>query len=151
MWMTKVSINNPVFATMVMVALVVLGIVSYQRLGVEQLPDISNPVFTVTVQYPGASPEAIENDITKPIENAVNTISGIKRIRSNSWEGISQSYIEFQLDADVPKATQDLRDRVAQVRAAFPKDAKDPLIALVRETHVPIVRRRNYVVFAPKI
>ena len=128
MWMTKVSINNPVFAAMVMVALVVLGVVSYQRLGVEQLPDISAPVFTITVDYPGASPEAIENDITKPIENAVNTISGIKKIRSNSWEGRSQSYIEFQLDANVPKATQDLRDRVAQVRAVFPKDAKDPLI-----------------------
>ncbi|MEO8935718.1 MAG: efflux RND transporter permease subunit [Burkholderiaceae bacterium] len=126
--MTKVSINNPVFATMVMVALVVLGIASYQRLGVEQLPDISAPVFTVTVNYPGASPEAIENDITKPIENAVNTISGIKKIRSNSWEGISQSYIEFQLDANVSKATQDLRDRVAQVRASFPKDAKEPVI-----------------------
>ncbi len=128
MWMTKVSINNPVFATMVMVALVVLGIVSYQRLGVEQLPDISAPVFTVTVQYPGASPEANENDITKPIENAVNTIAGIKKIRSNSWEGISQTYVEFQLDANVAKATQDLRDRIAQVRATFPKDAKEPVI-----------------------
>jgi len=128
MWMTKVSINNPVFATMVMVALVVLGVVSYKRLGVEQLPDISAPVFTITVDYPGASPEAGENDITKPIENAVNTISGIKRIRSNSWEGRSQTYVEFQLDANVPKATQDLRDRVAQVRAVFPKEAKDPVI-----------------------
>ncbi len=128
MWMTKVSIRNPVFAAMVMVALVVLGIVSYNRLGVEQLPDISNPVFTVTDDYSGASPEAIENDITKPIENAVNTISGIKKIRSNSWEGRSQTYVEFRLDANVPKATQDLRDRIAQVRASFPKDAKDPVI-----------------------
>ncbi len=128
MWMTKVSINNPVFASMVMVALVVLGVVSYNRLGVEQLPDISYPVFTITVNYPGASPEAVENDITKPIENAVNTISGIKRIRSNSWEGISQSYIEFQLSANVAKATQDLRDRVGQLRPSFPKDAKEPLI-----------------------
>jgi multidrug efflux pump subunit AcrB len=128
MWMTKVSIRNPVFAAMVMIALVVLGIASYNRLGVEQLPDISNPTFTVTVDYPGASPEAIENDITKPIENAVNTISGVKRIRSNSWEGRSQTYVEFQLEADVAKATQDLRDRISQVRASFPKDAKDPLI-----------------------
>ncbi|MGI9025058.1 MAG: efflux RND transporter permease subunit [Burkholderiaceae bacterium] len=128
MWMTKVSIRNPVFASMVMVALVVLGVVSYNRLGVEQLPDISYPVFTITVLYPGASPEAVENDITKPIENAVNTVSGIKRIRSNSWEGISQSYIEFQLSANVPKATQDLRDRIGQIRPTFPRDAKEPLI-----------------------
>ena len=128
MWMTKVSINNPVFAAMVMVALVVLGVVSYQRLGVEQLPDISAPVFTITVDYPGASPSAGENDITRPIENAVNTISGVKKIRSNSWEGRTQTYVEFQLEANVPKATQDLRDRVAQVRAVFPKEAKDPVI-----------------------
>ncbi len=128
MWMTKVSIRNPVFASMVMVALVVLGVVSYNRLGVEQLPDISYPVFTITVLYPGASPEAVENDITKPIENAVNTVSGIKRIRSNSWEGISQSYVEFQLSANVAKATQDLRDRIGQIRPTFPRDAKEPLI-----------------------
>ena len=140
MWMTKVSINNPVFATMVMVALVVLGIVSYNRLGVEQLPDISNPVFTVTIDYPGASPEALENDITIPVENAVNTISGIKRIRSNSWEGRSQTYVEFQLDADVPKATQDLRDRIAQVRGGFARDVKDPLISRAdQENEQPVV------------
>ena len=140
MWMTRVSINNPVFATMVMIGLVVLGVFSYNRLGVEQLPDISNPTFTITVDYPGASPEAVENDITKPIENIVNTISGIKRIRSNSWEGRSQSYIEFQLDANVPKATQDLRDRVAQIRPSFPKDAKDPLITRQdQENEQPVV------------
>ena len=140
MWMTKVSINNPVFASMVMVALVVLGVVSYKRLGVEQLPDISYPVFTITVNYPGASPEAVENDITKPIENAVNTISGIKRIRSNSWEGISQSYVEFQLSANVAKATQDLRDRIGQIRPSFPRDAKEPLINRAdQENEQPVI------------
>ena len=140
MWMTKVSIRNPVFASMVMVALVVLGIVSYNRLGVEQLPDISYPVFTITVNYPGASPEAVENDITKPIENAVNTISGVKRIRSNSWEGISQSYIEFHLSADVAKATQDLRDRIGQIRPTFPKEAKEPLITRAdQENEQPVM------------
>src|ERR1700754_4294826 len=128
MWMTRTAINNPVFAAMVMIALMVLGVASYNRLGVEQLPDISNPVFTVEVQYPGASPEAIENDIAKTLENAINTISGIKHIRSNSWEGLHQSYVEFELGADIPKATQDLRDAVARVRANFPKDAKDPVI-----------------------
>ncbi len=140
MWMTRVSINNPVFAAMVMVALVVLGIASYNRLGVEQLPDISNPVFTIEVQYPGASPEAIENDVAKPIENAVNSISGIKHIRSNSWEGLHQSYVEFELNADIPKATQDLRDRIAAIRANFPRDIKDPVVTRQdQENEQPVV------------
>lgn len=140
MWMTKVSINNPVFAAMVMVALVVLGIASYNRLGVEQLPDISNPVFTIEVQYPGASPEAIENDVAKPIENAVNTIAGIKHIRSNSWESLHQTYVEFELGADIPKATQDIRDRIAAIRANFPKDIKDPVITRQdQENEEPVV------------
>jgi multidrug efflux pump subunit AcrB len=89
MWITKVSINNPVFATMVMVGLCVLGIFSYGKLGVEQLPDITIPVVTISVIYPGASPEAVENDITKPIENAVNAVAGIKTLRSSSFEGDS--------------------------------------------------------------
>ena len=140
MWMTKVSINNPVFATMVMVALVVLGVFAYNRLRVEQLPDISNPTFTITVDYPGASPEAVENDLTKPIETAINSISGIKRIRSNSWEGRSQSYVEFRLDANVARATQDVRDRIGLIRPAFPKDAKDPLITRAdSENEQPVV------------
>ena len=85
MWMTRVSINNPVFATMVMVALCVLGLFSYQRLGVEQMPDISPPVVFVAVQYPGASPGAVETEITKPLEDALNGIAGVKMIRSNSY------------------------------------------------------------------
>ena len=90
MWITRVSINNPVFATMVMVALTVLGIFSYARLKVEQMPDVSLPFVYVQTDWPGASPEAVESDITKPIEYALNTVSGVKLIRSNSLEGRSQ-------------------------------------------------------------
>ena len=128
MWMTRVSINNPVFATMVMVALMVLGVFSYQRLRVEQIPDVNPPIVFITVQYPGASPEAVEIDITKPIEDVVNTVNGVKTIRSNSFEGRSESYIEFRLDADMSRAVQDVRDKIAMVRPSFPKDAKDPLV-----------------------
>src|SRR5581483_5763036 len=87
MWMTRVAINHPVFATMVMVALTVLGIFSYQRLRVEAMPDVRPPFVAIKVDYPGASPEQFENDVAKPIENAVNTVAGVKRLLSASYEG----------------------------------------------------------------
>ena len=128
MWMTRVSINNPVFATMVMVALCVLGIASYLRLGVEQMPDISPPVAFIDVAYPGASPEAVEREVTKTIEEALNSIAGVKRITSRSFEGRSQTSVEFTLNANMGRAMQDVRDRVAAVQSGFPRDAKAPLV-----------------------
>lgn len=129
MWMTRVCIANPVFATMVMVALCVLGIYSYARLGVEQLPDVSLPVAFVDVAYPGASPEAVEREITKPIEEALNSIAGVKRITSRSFEGRSQTSVEFSLNANMARAMQDVRDRVGVVQSSFPRDAKAPTVA----------------------
>jgi multidrug efflux pump subunit AcrB len=129
MWMTRVSIANPVFATMVMVALCVLGIFSYARLGVEQMPDISPPVAFIDVRYPGASPEAVEREVTKLVDEALNSIAGVKRITSRAFEGRSQTSVEFTLDADMNRAMQDVRDRIAAVQSAFPRDAKAPTIA----------------------
>src|SRR5207344_1149660 len=94
MWMTRIAIKNPVFATMVMVALCVLGLFSYARLGVEQMPDVAPPIVFTEVRYPGASPAAVETEITKPLEDAFNGIAGVKMIRSNSWEGLSQTVVE---------------------------------------------------------
>ncbi len=111
MWITRVSINNPVFAVMVMVALCVLGLFSYVRLGVEQMPDISFPGAFIEVRYPGASPEAVEREIAKPVEEALNSIAGVKRITSRSFEGRSQTSVEFTLDADMARAMQEVRDR----------------------------------------
>ncbi len=128
MWMTRVSINHPVFATMVMVALLVLGLFSYNRLGVEAMPDIELPMVQIYVGYPGASPEQVENDITKPIENAVNTVAGVKRILSRSDEGRSFTWVEFRLDVDTTQVLQETRDKLAQIRAGFPRDAKDPVV-----------------------
>ena len=129
MWITKVSINNPVFATMVMVALLVLGVASYNRLAVEQMPDIEFPVAVVFVSYPGASPEAVETDLTKPIEDAVNPIGGVRQITSRSREGSSVVIIEFELKTDVNVAIQEVRDRMGRIRIGFPKDAKEPYIS----------------------
>ena len=128
MWITQTSIRNPVFATMVMVGLMVLGLFSYRGLGLEAMPNVDIPGALIEVRYPGASPEAVENDITRPIEDVVNTVSGIKTLRANSWEGKAGVYIDFELSTNMDKAMQDLRDKVAQVRPRFPREAKDPLI-----------------------
>ena len=128
MWITRTSINQPVFATMVMAALCVLGIFSYRNLRVERMPDINFPAIFIQVQYPGASPEAVENDVTKPVEEVVNTVNGVRLIRSNSWEGRSETYLELRLDANVERAVQDVRDKIAQIRPGFPREVKDPLV-----------------------
>jgi multidrug efflux pump subunit AcrB len=129
MWFTRVSINNPVFATMIMAALCVLGLFSYSQLRVERLPDISPPLVFVSVAYPGASPESIETDLTRPIELGLNGIAGVKMIRSNSVEGRSETVVEFSLDADMGRAVQDVRDKVSALQPSFPRDAKAPYIS----------------------
>jgi hydrophobe/amphiphile efflux-1 (HAE1) family protein len=113
---------------MVMVGLVVLGIFSYARLRVEQMPDVTLPYVLILTAYPGASPEVVESDVTKPIEYATNTVSGVKRIISNSRDGQSQVFAEFRLGTDTPRAIQDVRDKVATVRSSFPRDVKDPQV-----------------------
>src|SRR3989338_7017331 len=116
MWFTKVSLKNPVFATMVMLAFVVLGIFSYQRLKVDQFPEIDFPVVVVTADYPGASPEIVESEVTKKIEEGVNSIAGINALTSRSYEGTAVVIIEFQLHIDGRKAAEDVREKVATVR-----------------------------------
>src|SRR6187397_1319409 len=129
MWFTRVSINNPVFATMVMAALCVLGLFAYSQLRVERLPDITPPIVFVAIAYPGASPEAVETELTRPIELSLNGIAGVKMIRSNSLEGRSETVVEFQISADMNRAVQDVRDKVAAVQPNFPRDAKQPYVS----------------------
>ena len=129
MWITKTSINQPVFATMIMMALLVLGIFSYNRLPVEQMPDVSNPFVFVQLTYPGASPEQIENDLIRPIENTLNTVNGVKRIYATAREGVGFLQAEFRLSTDMALAIQEIRDKVAQIKPTFPREAKDPLVS----------------------
>jgi hydrophobic/amphiphilic exporter-1 (mainly G- bacteria), HAE1 family len=128
MQITKVSVNNPVFATMMMVALMVMGIFSFQRLSVDQMPDITFPFVSVSTPYPGASSEAVMSDVTRPIEEAVNTVQGVKNIRSFSREGFSRLSIEFELNVDVKNAVQDVRDKVAGVRRQFNRDVGESTV-----------------------
>jgi HAE1 family hydrophobic/amphiphilic exporter-1 len=128
MWITRTSIGHPVFATMVMLALLILGIFSYRELGLEKMPDVQLPSLFIEVQYPGASSEAVENDLTKPIEDAVNTVSGVKTIKSASREGVSSTMVQFELSVSMDRALQSVRDKIAQIRPSFPKTARDPFV-----------------------
>ncbi|MBQ0132246.1 MAG: efflux RND transporter permease subunit [Comamonas sp.] len=128
MWFTKVSLRNPVFATMVMLAFVVLGLFSYQRLSIEQFPNVDFPVVVVSVDYPGASPEVVESEVTKPLEEAINSIAGINALTSRSYEGRSLIIIEFQLHIDGRKAADDVREKVATVRPLLRDEVKEPCV-----------------------
>ncbi|MBU6467239.1 MAG: efflux RND transporter permease subunit, partial [Burkholderiales bacterium] len=128
MWFTKVSLRNPVFATMVMLAFVVLGVFSYQRLKVDQFPDIDFPVVVVTTEYPGASPEIVESEVTKKIEEGVNSVAGINALTSRSYEGSSVVIIEFDLNVDGRKAAEDVREKVASVRPLLRDEVKEPRV-----------------------
>lgn len=115
MWLTRVSVNHPVFATMMMLAFVVLGLFSYKRLAVDQFPDIQLPVVVVSTEYPGAAPEVVEVDVSRKIEEQVNTISGVNELFSRSYEGSSVVIIQFDLSVDPAQAAQDVRDRKSVV------------------------------------
>ena len=128
MWFTKVSLKNPVFATMVMLAIVVLGAFSYQRLKVDQFPEIDFPVVVVTEDYPGASPEIVESEVTKKIEEGVNSIAGINALYSRSYEGSAVVIIEFELHIDGRQAAEDVREKMATVRTQFRDEVKEPRV-----------------------
>jgi hydrophobic/amphiphilic exporter-1 (mainly G- bacteria), HAE1 family len=128
MWFTRVSLKNPVFATMVMLAIVVLGLFSYQRLKVDQFPNIDFPVVVVTAEYPGAAPEIVESEVTRKIEEGVNSIAGINALTSRSFEGQSVVVIEFQLHVDGRKAAEDVREKVASIRPLFRTEVKEPRV-----------------------
>ncbi|MFM8590878.1 MAG: efflux RND transporter permease subunit, partial [Limnohabitans sp.] len=128
MWFTRVSLQNPVFATMVMLALVVMGLFSFQRLKVDQFPNIDFPVVVVSTEYPGASPEIVESEVSKKIEEAVNSIAGINALTSRSYENVSVVVIEFQLHINGRKAAEDVREKVAAIRPSLRTEVKEPRV-----------------------
>ena len=128
MWFTQVSLRNPVFATMLMIGLMVLGLFSFQRLKVDQFPNIDFPIVVVTTQYPGASPEIVENEVTKKVEESVNAIAGVNALTSRSYEGQSVVIVEFQLHIDGRKAADDVREKIALLRPTLRDEVKEPAV-----------------------
>ena len=138
MWFTHISLKNPVLATMMMLVLVVLGAFSVQRLPVDQFPDVDYPYVIVVTQYPGASPAIVETEVTRKIEEAVNTVAGIRAVTSNSYEGLSEVSISFVLGIDGNKAANDVRDKVAQIRSSLRDEVKDPVVQRYSTDNEPI-------------
>ena len=128
MWFTQVSLKNPVFAVMVMLAIVVLGLFSYQRMQVDQFPNIDFPVVVISADYPGASPEVVESEVTKKIEEGVNSIAGISALSSRSYEGQAVVIIEFQLYVDGRRAAEDVREKIAAIRPLLRDEVKEPRV-----------------------
>lgn len=139
MWLADTSIKRPVFATMVILGLVVLGLVSYPRLGVDLFPKVEFPIVNITTTLKGASPEIMDIDVTDNIEGAVNTINGVKSIVSTSSESVSVVTVEFVLERNIDLAVQDVREKVSIIRGKLPKDIDDPIIEKVDPDATPIM------------
>lgn len=139
MWFTRISVKYPVFTIMMMLSLMVLGLASWKRMTVEEFPNIDFPFVVVTTQYAGASPEAVESDITKKLEDQINTISGIKQITSRSSEGLSMVIAEFNLDTSSAIAAQDVRDKIAPVIAQFRDEIDTPIVQRYDPSSSPIM------------
>ena len=124
MFLSDLSIKRPVFATVLMLALVTLGVFSYRRLAIDMMPDVEIPVLSIITQFPGASPETVEREVTKKLEQAVNPISGVKHVYSTSREGLSTVIVEFNLEVKINDAAQDARSKISAIRNDLP--AGDP-------------------------
>jgi len=139
MKVADVSINRPVFAVMMSLALVVLGVFSYRTLGVDLMPKTDQPNVNVNVQLPGASAEEVESTITKAVEETVNTINGIDELRTNSNQGNMQANITFNLERNMDSAIQDVRDKVSQTQGRFPRDTQPARVTKYDPDSQPIL------------
>src|SRR6187402_186199 len=127
--LAEICIRRPVFAAMLILALVVVGAAAYFRLGVDRFPSVDLPTVSVRTALPGASTEEVETEVSQRIEEAVNTVEGIQELRSVSSAGSSFVIVTFDLDRDIDTAAQDIRDRVSSVVRQLPDDALPPVIA----------------------
>ena len=139
MIIADLCVRRPIFATMFIGVLVVLGWFSYERLGVDLFPKVDVPTVMVSTTLPGAAPEETEARVTKPLEEAINTVSGIDEMRSNTMEGISMIVIQFKLERDLDAAVQDVRDKISTVLNQLPDGTKAPLVQKFDLDSVPIL------------
>jgi hydrophobic/amphiphilic exporter-1 (mainly G- bacteria), HAE1 family len=138
--LAEICVRRPVFATVLIVALTVVGIFSFFSLGVDLFPKVDFPVVTITVVNPGASPQEVETEVTDKVEAAVNTISGIDELRSTSVEGVSQVFVTFFLDKNADVAAQEVRDKVNLILRDLPETAEEPVIQKLDADAAPVLR-----------
>ena len=146
-WLAEVCVKRPVFATMLILSLMVVGAFSFFSLGVDLFPKVDFPTLTITTINPGSSPQEIETEITEKIEESVNTVSGIDELRSTSLEGVSRVFVQFQLEKDVNVAAQEIENRVQQVIPDLPETAEQPTVLKLDSDAAPVLR---IVVSAPQ-
>jgi HAE1 family hydrophobic/amphiphilic exporter-1 len=139
MKLADVSIRRPVLAVMLVGSLVVLGVISIPRLGLDLFPRIEFPIVTVSTVLEGASPETVEREVSQLLEESINTIEGIRTISSQSSESLSLVFVEFELEYDIREKAQAVRDRVAAVRGELPRDVRAPVVDLVDPDAAPIL------------
>ena len=137
--LAALCVRRPVFASVLTLSLVVVGVFSYFRLGVDRFPDIDFPFVTISTRLVGAAPEEIETEITDPIEEAVNTISGIDQLTSISSEGTSVVIANFVLEKDGDVGAQEVRDRVNRVLGELPRDADPPIVEKLDPDASPVL------------
>ncbi|MFZ1700168.1 MAG: efflux RND transporter permease subunit [Pyrinomonadaceae bacterium] len=139
-WLAEVCVKRPVFATMLILSLVVVGAFSFLSLGVDLFPKVDFPTITITVVNPGASPQEMESEVTEKIEEVVNTVSGIDELRSTSIEGISQVFVQFVLEKDVNVAAQEVENRVQTAIPNLPVTAEQPTVQKLDSDAAPVLR-----------
>ncbi len=137
--LAEICVRRPVFATMLIMTLIVLGVFSYNRLVVERFPRVEFPTVTITTRLPGAAPEEVETEITDKIEEAVNTISGIDELRSTSAEGVSLVFVMFELERNLDDAAQDVRDKINRILPNLPRTIDQPTIEKLDPDASPIM------------
>jgi len=138
-WLAALCVRRPVFATVLVLSLVVIGIAGYLRLGVDRFPKVDFPVVIVTTRLPGSAPQEVESEISDKIEEAVNTISGIDELRSISAEGVSQVIINFTLEKDPDVAAQEVRDKINLVIPNLPRDIEQPTVTRIDPDAAPVI------------
>ncbi len=139
MFLSNLSIKRPVLATVMMLALVTLGLFSFRRLAVDLMPDVEIPVLSILTEFPGASPETVEREVTKRIEEAVNPISGVKHVQSVSREGLSNVVVEFNLEVKINEVSQEARAKINAIRRELPEGMKEPVIQKFDFAAMPII------------
>jgi len=139
MFLPNLSIRRPVFIVMQVLAVLVLGVVSYTRIGIDLMPNVEFPYLSITTVYPGAGAQEIENQVTKPIEEAMSSINQLKNIYSTSAEGFSQIFLEFEIGVKVRDADSDVREKLSESRSKLPKDIDEPTIARFDVSATPVM------------
>src|SRR3990170_3123670 len=139
MMISDFAIKRPIVTVTVMLALVVFGLFSLSQLDTDEFPDVVAPVVTTTVIYPGASPDVVEREVTDPIEEAISGISGVRTVRSQSMDGYSWILTEFSFSKDLQEATQEVRDKIGEIRGDLPGEIEEPILGKFSETDQPIL------------